>query len=227
MAAKRRWSTGCAEHRRQVLQRPGVIFTRHGLNLTIAETELASFKVWLSGKSFIGEREIVRQIRNRPHMTCLLGPTGSISAPNLIRWELPFGGLYKADLALGNDHRRQFMLVEFEGAEEISLFRNARTAQYRYWGAHLEHGFGQLLDWASYFSYNKRDAALAANFGGRIDNCTYLVICGRDAGILDQMERERFTYRRAHVQVEGVQSQILTYDEMAVAMTNNLEIWRS
>ena len=195
-------------------------------SLNQAATELDSFKDWFSTIGFVKETVIVAEIRRRPHMTCLLGPTGSIAAPNRMRWEFGLGGVFRTDLVIGNDARREFTLIEFEGATATSVFGRNRTNQARAWSGEIEHGFGQLIDWACYQSHNLRDATLRDNLGGEIRRTTYLLICGRDAGIVGQGERERFDFRRNHISVQGVQAQVLTYDEMVCALTDNLEIWR-
>lgn len=202
------------------------LFDPVSFSLSEAEAELDAFKRWFRTVGFVREAVIVAEIRKRRHMMCLLGPTGSIAAPNLMCWELGLGGLFRTDLVIGNDAKREFTLVEFEGAGEASLFGKARTRQYRAWSGELEHGFGQLIDWACYQAHNLRDATLRDNFGGEIRRTTYLLICGRDAGIVGQGERERFDFRRTAVSVQGVPAQVLTYDEMVAAMTDNLEIWR-
>lgn len=203
------------------------LFAAFGFSPSKAEAELSSFRAWLDGVTFVAETEVVAQIAQRSHMVCLLGPTASIAAPNLIKWELELGGVFRTDLALGNDGRREFALIEFEGANENSLFGRKRTKQYRHWSGELDHGFGQTVDWSYYHAYNLRDATLHDNFGGPIRRSAYLVICGRDQGVIGQIERERLDFRRRHVQVQGVPSLLLTYDEMVVAMADNLEIWKT
>ena len=203
------------------------LFGKFRFDLKNAEAELETFKHWLAANLFVGEAAIVDEIRKRPHFLCLLGPTCFIAAPDLIRWELELGGIFRTDLVLGNDARREFALIEFEGAEEHSLFGRRSTSQYRHWSSQIEHGFSQTVDWAYFNSYNLRDAILRDNFGGDIRRSTYLVVCGRNAGILTDTERERFDFRRRSVRVGDAHAQVLTYDEMAAAMTDNLEVWKT
>ena len=203
------------------------LFEHLRFNLHEAEAELVSFRAWFDSVGFVAERSIVEQVRCRPQMTGLLGPTVSIATPNLIRWELGLGGLFKADLAIGNDARREFCLVEFEGANETSIFGAERTLQSRSWSREIEHGLGQMIDWACYHMYNLRDATMRDNFGGEIRRTTYLLVCGRDAGIVGQGERERFNFRRNHINVQGVPALTLTFDEMATAMADNLDFWKT
>src|SRR5687768_1931801 len=111
-------------------------FNRITYSLLQAEAELVTFKAWLAGKAYFGETEVVKEIKARPQMCCLLGNTAGIRAPDLIKFELQLKGIFRTDLVLGNDAARQFALIEFEDAKEDSLFRTG-TSQYRYWGRRL------------------------------------------------------------------------------------------
>lgn len=203
------------------------LFSGFKLDLAKAEQELISFKAWLAQERWAGEKVIVGQIRQRPNMIGLLGPTAAIPAPDLIRWELTLGGVFRTDLVIGNDAHRAFGLIEFEGAEETSIFDKKRTAQYRYWSKDIEHGFSQVVDWAYFEADKPGDAALHDNFGGPIKKSTYLVICGRDHGINGKLEEGRFNFRRRYVQIQGIAASVYTYDQMTAGMTDNLEAWKT
>ncbi len=112
-----------------------------------ANDELESFKAWLSLRPYFGEREAVVEIRTRPQMACLLAYTITMPAPDLYKFEFTIKGLFRADLVVGNNKSRKFVLVEFEDGNHDSLFRGGRS-QYRHWSPRLEHGFGQIIDWA-------------------------------------------------------------------------------
>lgn len=190
-------------------------------DLTAAETELSSFKTWFAGQSFVGETAIVAEIKARPQMACLLGSVLNIPAPDLIKFELTMKGIFRTDLVLGNDSARAFGLIEFEPAEVNTLFKRG-TAQYRYWGSPLEHGFGQVIDWAWVRADRPDDTLLENTFGGPIAKSAYAVIAGRDAGIVGPMERKRFEHRRHLVAVGGHHAQVMTYDDMVRLMDESL-----
>ena len=192
-------------------------------DLKLADTELASFKSWLTSISFIGETAIVAQIKARPHMTCLLASTLGLPAPDMIKFELTLKGMFRTDLVLGNNSQRKFGLVEFEDADENSIFSRG-TTQYRYWAPRLEHGFGQILDWAWVRYDHPNDSVLLNGFGGLITASAYAVICGRDASLRDDVERKRFRHRRDNLKVEGQPALVLTYDEMILNMEDNLAV---
>lgn len=192
-------------------------------NLKLADRELASFKKWLAGKNFVGETAIVAEIKQRRHMACLLASTLGLPAPDMIKFELTLKGMFRTDLVLGNDGQRKFGLIEFEDAKENSIFKKG-TKQYRYWGPRVEHGFGQILDWAWVSSDHPNDSVLLGGFGGPITASAYAVICGRDASLRDDVEWKRFRHRRDYLKVEGQPALVLTYDEMVLNMENNLAV---
>jgi hypothetical protein len=190
-------------------------------DLKLADTELISFKAWLASVKFVGETAIVAEIKARRHMACLLASTLGLPAPDMIKFELTLKGMFRTDLVLGNDGQRKFGLIEFEDAEENSIFKRG-TAQYRYWAPRIEHGFGQILDWAWVRSDHPNDTVLIGGFGGPITTTAYAVICGRDASLRDDVERKRFRHRRDYLKVEGQPALALTYDEMVLTMEDNL-----
>jgi hypothetical protein len=116
-------------------------------DLKLADTELTSFKAWLASVTFVGETAIVAEMKIRRQMACLLASTLGLPAPDMIKFELALKGMFRTDLVLGNNGQRKFGLIEFEDAQENSIFKKG-TTQYRYWAPRLEHGFGQILDWA-------------------------------------------------------------------------------
>lgn len=195
-------------------------------SLSTAETELTSFKGWLTSKTFVGEREVVAEVRSRRNMCCLLASVGGMPAPDLIKFELTLQGLFRTDLAFGNDATRQFVLIEFEDAREDSIFSGGKN-QYRYWSRRLDHGVGQVVDWAWLRADNPNAIVLTNAFGGNISDSTYVVVCGRDASLADEMERRRFEFRRYKMNVEGTPLQILTYDGMVRTMERQLEAGKS
>lgn len=199
------------------------VFSAFAWNLATAETELKAFKEWLAGAGYVGEKAIVGEIASRPHMCGLLAAVAGFSAPDLIKAELALKGLFRTDLVLGNSVTRQFALIEFEDADEHSIFRKTKnTAQYRPWSSRLEHGFGQVVDWAWLKSDAPNDVVLTGAFGGAIVASAYLVIAGRNTGIADAMEERRFLHRTHAVTIAGVPAMVMTYDGMVAAMELSL-----
>lgn len=79
-------------------------------DLRRADTELTSFKTWLASIAFVRETAIVKEIKARCHMACLLASTLGLPAPDMIKFELALKGIFRTDLVLGNDGQRKFGL---------------------------------------------------------------------------------------------------------------------
>lgn len=185
-----------------------------------AERELASFEDWLAAHASFKERAALAEIRVRPHMACLLA-YGFVPTPNLIQFEFGVKGLFRADLAIGNDGARSFVLIEFEGGEATSLFSGG-ARHYRHWSRQLEHGFGQVVDWGWAKHDHPHDTAFTNAFGGKVVDDSYIVICGRDPAP-GSIEERRFDFRRSRLALSGVTVRFFTYDGMARAMSDNLD----
>ena len=201
-------------------------FFHINFSFDIAEAELAAFKAWFAHKNFLGEKEIMTELKSRLQMCALLASTGAIPAPDLIRFELTMLGLFRTDLVIGNSATRKFVLVEFEDAKANSIFQRG-TNQYRHWARRLEHGIGQVVDWAWLRADNPSAVVLTEAFGGEIRYNAYVVVCGRDSSIAEGTERRRFEFRRHRMMIEGFPIQILTYDGMIEAMEQQLQVGRT
>lgn len=189
-------------------------------NARQASDELASFKTWISEHSHFSERDVVAEISARRQMACLLGYTILMPSPDLIKFEFDVKGLFRADLVIGNDKSRKFVLVEFEDGREDSLFKGG-TKNYRYWSPRLEHGFGQVLDWGWAKHTHPADVVFRNSFGGKVLDDCYVVVCGRNPQS-GSLEDERLDFRRSRLQLSGVPLQLYTYDNLVDAMDDNL-----
>jgi len=189
-------------------------------NAAQAHADLGSFKAWIAARPQFPETEVVKEIAARRQMACLLGYTILMPAPDLIKFEFGVKGLFRADLVVGNDRSRKFVLVEFEDGKEDSLFRGG-TKKYRYWSPRLEHGFGQVLDWGWAKHTHPGDAGFKNSFGGKVLDDCYVVVCGRDPKP-GSLEEERFDFRRTRLSLSGVPLQLYTYDGLIDAMEDNL-----
>ena len=193
---------------------------RIGFDARQALNELTSFRAWMSDKPWFGERDAVREIAARRQMACLLGYTILMPAPDLIKFEFGVKGLFKADLVVGNEKSRKFVLVEFEDGKQDSLFRGG-TRSYRYWSPRLEHGFGQILDWGWAKHTHPTDVAFTNSFGGKVLDDCYVLVCGRNP-VAGSLEDERLDFRWTRLHLNGVRLQLYTYDTMLDAMGDNL-----
>ncbi|MBI1206921.1 MAG: DUF4263 domain-containing protein [Azospirillum sp.] len=200
---------------------------RFSLNLGTAESELVTFREWMRRNTLFKETAIVAEIRARPHLACLIGLLmPGMAKPDVYKHEFEVQGIFRADLVVGNQGQRKFVLVEFEGGDTNSLFGPKRTKQYRYWSSELEHGFSQLVDWAWSKSDNGQSSIFQNTFECN-DFCDlFVVVCGRDS-TLNPMERKRFEWRSDKVSLAGTTSLILTYDDLLLHFESTLEALKS
>jgi len=140
-------------------------------------------------------------------------------APDLCKFEFSIKGVFRADFVVGNNMARKFVLVEFEDGRSDSLFKGG-TQQYRHWSPRLEHGFGQVIDWAWAKHSYPTDVVFTNAFGGKVADDCYVVICGRDPP-RGSLEEQRFDFRRS-IKLNGITFQLYTYDDMVNAMSDNL-----
>jgi hypothetical protein len=173
----------------------------------------------MSPRPYFTETAVLAEIRARPQMACLLAYTTTMPAPDLYKFEFDIKGLFRADFVVGNNKARKFVLVEFEPGEQDSIFKGG-TRQYRHWAPRLEHGFGQIIDWAWAKHTHPADLAFTNSFGGKVVDDCYIVICGRDPDMAS-LEEQRFDYRRS-IKMNGINAQLYTYDDMVNGMSDNL-----
>ena len=192
-----------------------------------AEKELAELRKFLNDNPIFKESKIVKELKKRLHASCLIGSLiAGAPKPDLYKFEFPLLGTFRADLVVGSSHSRRFVLVEFEGAGVTSLFGPGGTALMRDWSKELEHGFGQLVDWAWQVNDAPGLTTLQSAFGCNIAGAVSLLVCGRDAH-MDIAERKRFDYRATKVAIQGMITTVLTYDGLLVFLQDQIEAIKS
>ncbi|CAH0283399.1 hypothetical protein SRABI05_04281 [Agrobacterium fabrum] len=152
-------------------------------------------------------------------MSAVLAMTIMMPPPDLMSREFGIKGLFRADYVVGNHKARKFVLVEFESANSDSIFRGG-TKNYRYWSKDLEHGFGQIIDWAWAKQSAPTDPMFTNAFRGKVVDDCYVVVCGRrpDVGTI---EEGRFDFRKS-LNMGKINFQLYTYDDMVDAISDNL-----
>jgi hypothetical protein len=197
------------------------------LNFREAERQLAQFQSFLHNNKTFSEKQVVKELREKLHLSCLIGAMSSgVWRANVYKFEFQIMGVFKADLVVGNSQQKQFVFVEFESGEEHSLFGPKKTFQMRDWSQKFEHGFGQLVDWA----WAIRDAAntqiFENAFGCDEFSAEYLLVCGRDS-LMDETEQKRHAWRSRSCMVGGKQATCLTYDGLLTFFQTTIEAIKS
>ncbi|MGJ5175457.1 Shedu anti-phage system protein SduA domain-containing protein [Bradyrhizobium oligotrophicum] len=184
------------------------------LDFAKAEKECAEFRRFLDKNATFKERAVVAHLKKASSLTCLLGSLiAGVPRADVYKFEFAVLGAFRADFVVGDSTSRRLVFVEFEGGEPNSLFGPTGTAQMRDWSKSLEHGFGQLIDWAWALKDGATNPLLQNAFGFEVASFASVVICGRDS-FMDVTERRRFDWRAANVAVGQTTSTstCLTYD---------------
>jgi hypothetical protein len=128
----------------------------------------------------------------------------------------------------GSTVNRHFVLVEFEGAENFSIFKQkrAQNQQMPGWAVAVEHAFSQVSDWTWIKNDNQHSALFQSAFGMPHMTETYLIVCGRDH-FLDATDLSRLAWRCDHTQVAGLKILFWTYDQLHNACSNALSAYRT
>src|SRR5712671_2866867 len=93
------------------------------LDFAQAERELAEFREFMRKNNFFSEKDVVAELKKRPHLSCLIGSMiAGVPRADLYKFEFQIQGVFKADLVVGNTQSKRFMLVEFEGGLATSIF---------------------------------------------------------------------------------------------------------
>jgi hypothetical protein len=174
-------------------------FRNIDLNFATAEKELKTFRQFVASNKNFSETKIVTELKKRPHLSCLvLAMNGGVRRATKYKFEFQIQGVFRADLVVGNIQQKRFVLVEFESGEPTSLFGPGKTNQMRHWSQRLEHGFGQLVDWAWAIKDAGGTLILKNSFGCDEMSALYLLVCGRDHD-MDNIEMKRFNWRSQKV----------------------------
>jgi hypothetical protein len=196
------------------------------VSLDRAERELREFGHFLHENEYFGEGAVVKELRKRPDLICLIANM----APHIIigdRYKFEFGiaGVFWADLVVGSSQSKWFVFVEFEDGSKNSLFGSVGTHQMRNWSRRFEHGFGQMIDWASALD-DVGNSQLFKNYLGFDDfNAMYLLVCGRDS-TMSEAEKRRLSWRATNCFLGREHRQLatcLTYDGLFRQLQSTIE----
>jgi hypothetical protein len=192
-----------------------------------ADDELDNFKIWFQQHQWFTEREVVSELRKYIHLCSLMGYLGSHPAiPDLYKYEFTIQGVFRTDYVAGNSRTRHFVLVEFEGGAENSIFGPGRTNQMRNWGNQIQHGFSQIADWSWAKNDNQHTETYQNAFGFDRITETYVLICGRDDS-MNNTERSRLSWRSDKTIMSGSKILFMTFDDLVIHFEGVLDIFRS
>lgn len=201
-------------------------FLKIALDFTRAEKELVEIKEFLDRNATFQEWQITAELKKRPHVSCLIGSLiAGVPRPDVYKFEFQLLGVFRADLVVGSSREGRFVFVEFEGGEKTSLFDRG-TIQMRDWSHQMEHGFGQLVDWAWAIQDGNNTRILRNAFGCDIAAAASVLVCGRKA-YMDATEQSRFDWRTHNIRLGGMPSTCMTYDRLVSFFETTIEAIKS
>lgn len=190
------------------------------VNLRRAHTQLQEFAALLSSRTDLSEGELKSFFSARRD---LLGRIGYLNlqaaAVTLFAEELDLD-YYRADFAVGDERTGQYLLIEFEAAEDC-LFRKTADKAKREWHPKFNQGYNQLVDWFWLLSdreHTKDFQQLFPNFS----RFTGLLVIGRDQ-YLSAQEKQRIDWRRRKCLVDSNALLIVTFDELYTHIKRDLD----
>jgi hypothetical protein len=185
------------------------------LDLKILAQDLDDLEALLAGSAHITERKIVAPFfKDRKHLCAALRLTNSnIAIPDRVATELHLFGDFACDVASGDSESNAYTLVEFEDAQENSIFSKVETGKtVRRWTPRFEHGFSQLVDWAWRLSTEGANSeAYRRIFANSNATIQLLLIIGRDAD-LNSDDQARLRWRADNLHLGPHRMSCLTFD---------------
>jgi hypothetical protein len=203
------------------------VFTPVELDLRIAELQLAEFKLWFDENKRFSETRVVNELKRLAHLSALIGyMEPAFGKPNVYKYEFVIQGVFRADLVIGNSNSGRFVLVEFEGGQDHSIFGPRSTNQMRDWSHQLQHGFGQIVDWSWAKNDNQHTEVFKSAFGCERMSELYVLVSGRRDSI-NRVEASRLQWRSEKTTIGGTKVVCMTYDDLVSFFDGTLEVWRT
>ncbi len=189
-------------------------FQQITFDAAVAKQEVAEFKALLDKNQWLSEaKDILPFFKTRLHLSALVGCcTPNIVIPDMVGGEFILQGDFRCDLAIGQNSRNSFCIVEFEDATEFSLFENSDKA-YRPFSKRFEQGMSQIIDWCYKLEDMKGSNDCENIFGCREPEYVGLLVTGRSQTMSDA-EQKRFKWRGFGTHIRGHAIFALTFDEL-------------
>ena len=187
----------------------------------IFEQDVTAFESLLA-TTWLSERdELLPFFREHPVLSSRIASViqEGLLFPDRMAFEFDIFGDFVADLVVGSSVTNTYCFVEFEDAQEYSLFRKRGNRFEPSFGARFEHGYSQIVDWFCALEGMKGSGtAYLSRFGSRDIHYQGLLVIGRDASLdADPRKdalRHRIEWRSRNVRFSQRRIVIMTYDEL-------------
>ncbi|MBB4952621.1 hypothetical protein H4S14_000663 [Agrobacterium vitis] len=204
-------------------------FESLAIDISILENDLNDFEALLKSGSHLKEREqILPFFKKKPHLCAAIGYlNGNIDLPD--RWanELQLFGDFACDAASGDSEANAYTLIEFEDANEHSIFSKLASGKtVKHWSPRFEHGFSQMVDWAWRLSTEgSGSSAFRRVFGDSDPVVHFILIIGRDADLTDD-DKARLRWRANNVSFGQYRMSCFTFDAVLGSLRRRLSLAR-
>jgi hypothetical protein len=177
--------------------------------------DLDALEALLASEARLKERDrVIPFFKARPHLSAALGfANNDVELPDRVAQELDLFGDFACDVAAGDSEANAYTLVEFEDAQEHSIFTRLPAGKtVKRWAPRFEHGFSQLVDWAWRISAEGQGSdAFRRVFGDSNPSIKLLLVIGRDAD-LTRDDLARLRWRAKHTSLGAFSFSCFTFD---------------
>jgi hypothetical protein len=198
-------------------------FESHRKQLATCRRELARFRKLLDERETLSEaQDILPLFRDCKNLCLLLGEQSlQCRSADRLAYEYDLFGDFSCDLVAGSAPHKEYVFVEFEGAEVDSAFKRVGPKARRDWSPRFERGYSQIIDWFCKLHDMEKSDEFEARFGARSVEYSGLLVVGRDR-YFETGERRRWEWRRSFVVVNSKKIQCLTFDELLALLAERL-----
>jgi hypothetical protein len=200
---------------REVTPRPNVLLR-----------QVAQFKTFLRANPSGERKRFLPFFGERAQLCAYLGNLNSaVRFPTHIATEFPLWADFACDLVAGSIRDQAFVCIEFEDADQKSLFRQQRKRRNSHWGTRTEHAVSQINDWLFRISREDGSDILDREFGARHLKLMGVVVVGRSKDV-GSYDRTRLDWRSQNTVVGGTTLWIITYDDLLMWLQGRVELLR-
>lgn len=190
-------------------------------------SQVEEFRAFLNSNPRAERAHFLPFFAARQQLCAYLGTLNDrVSAGTHVKTEVSLWGDFTCDLVAGNLQDGAFVFIEFEDASHTSLFRTQRGRKNNHWGARVEHGISQVVDWLFRISSEGPSDRMERDFGSRHIMPTGMVVVGRSAEV-SPYDRNRLDWRSMHSVIGGAKLSIVTYDDLLGWLDGRVILLRS
>lgn len=190
----------------------------------VCQEELNDFKDLLARKPALSEAgDILPFFSNRKHLSAFVGSYFPyIERFDRVAFEYQLFGDFSCDLVVGDSSTGWYCFVEFENADNKSVFEKRKPKETPEWSRRFEHGFSQIVDWFWKLDDMKKTTDLESRFERNLIQYYGMLVVGRDEN-LEFRERDRKRWRLGKVLIDSKQIFCVTFDELYSDLNGRLQ----